>query len=127
MESRFVVKEKYIDTPSQYLGNKVSHVQLENGAECWSFSSSQYVQNAANNVKEYLMKQGEKRLPRTKSPWPSDYRPEFDVSPELSPVEASYYQSLIGILCWVVELGRSDICMETSAMASMMALPRDIT
>lgn len=122
---RFTIKEKSIGPPSQYLGNKVSQVTLESGAECWSFSSSQYIQNAVANVEEYLLKQGENILPRVKSPWPSGYRPEVDVSPELTSHEASYYQSLIGILRWIVELGRADICMETSAMASMMASPRE--
>ena len=28
------------------------------------------------------------------------------------------------MLCWIVELGRADIAMETSALASMMAMPR---
>jgi hypothetical protein len=122
---RFTIKEKSIGPPTQYLGNKVSEVTMENGVKCWSFSSSQYVQNAVKNVESYLLKQGEKPLPKSKSPWPSNYRPEIDVTPELSSVYASYYQSLIGILRWIVELGRGDICMETSAMASMMALPRE--
>ena len=30
---------------------------------------------------------------------------------------------MIGVLRWIVELGRADLEMETSAMASMMALP----
>ena len=51
---RFTVKEKYIGPPTQYLGNKVSNVTLENGTKCWSFSSSQYVQNAVSNVEAYL-------------------------------------------------------------------------
>lgn len=58
------------------------------------------------------------------SPWTSNYRPETDTSPELSPLQAAYYQSLIGVLRWITELGRADITMETSAMASMMAMPR---
>ena len=41
------------------------------------------------------------------------------------PTNGSYYQSLIGVLRWIVELGRADIVMETSALASMMALPRE--
>ena len=91
-------RKKSIGPPLQYLGNKVSQVTLANGVTCWSFSSSQYIQNAVNNVENYLLKQGEKKLPHTKSPWPSNYRPEIDVSPVLSPGLASYYQSLIGIL-----------------------------
>jgi len=64
-------------------------------------------------------------LGRASSPCPRDYRPESDVSPELSPTDASYYQSLIGTSRWIVELGRADLVMETSALASMMALPRE--
>ena len=95
---RFTIKEKSIGPPSQYLGNKVSQVTLENGVQSWCFSSSQYIQNAVNNVEDYLLKQGEKGLPSAKSPWPSNYRPEIDISPDLSPAKASYYQSLIGTL-----------------------------
>ena len=121
----FTLKEKSIGPPTQYLGNKVNLVTLENGRKCWSFSSSQYVQNAVKNVEEYRDRIGLKPLKKTKSPWPSNYRPEADVTPELSSVQASYYQSLIGILRWIVELGRADLVMETSALASMMALPRE--
>ena len=96
----FTVKPNSIGTPTQYLGNKVSKVELDNGSKCWSFSSSQYVQNAVKNVEDYLERTGHDKLkPRTKSPWPSNYRPEVDLSPELGPKEVSYYQSLIGILC----------------------------
>ena len=33
------------------------------------------------------------------------YKPELDISRELNEVDAAYYQSLIGILRWIVELG----------------------
>ena len=46
----FYVKEK----PSIYLGNKVSKVILDNVVKVWSFSSSQYVQLAIQNVESYL-------------------------------------------------------------------------
>ena len=121
----FTLKEKSIGPPTQYLGNKVSMVSLDNGQNCWSFSSSQYVQNAVKNVEDYRLKNGLGPLPKVKSPWPRDYRPEADISPELSSTEASYYQSSIGTLRWIVELGRADLVMETSALASMMALPRE--
>ena len=53
----------------------------------------------------------------------NDYRPEIDVSPELDATDAAYYQSLIGILQWMVELGRVDICTEVSMLSSCLALP----
>jgi hypothetical protein len=123
--SCFTIKPKSIGPPTQYLGNKVSEVVLENGTTCWSFSSSQYVQNAIGNVEEYLKSRNQSLLLRAKSPWSTNYCPEIDMTPELQPSEASYYQSLIGVLQWIVKLGRGDICMEVSAMASMMALPRE--
>ena len=55
---------------------------------------------------------------------PKEYRPEIDVTEELGHEEASYYQSLIGVLRWMVELGRVDICTEVSMMSSHLALPR---
>ena len=54
----------------------------------------------------------------------TSYRPELDVSPELTPRDSAYYQSLIGILRWIVELGRIDICLEVSMMSSHLAMPR---
>ena len=53
------------------------------------------------------------------------YRPETDVTPELDPEKASYYQSQIGVLRWSVELGRVDIITEVSLLASHLALPRE--
>ena len=35
----------------------------------------------------------------------------------------NYYQSLIDILCWAVELGRIDINVHTAMMSSFMAQP----
>ena len=58
------------------------------------------------------------------SPFTTGYRPEVDVTDELNSTDAAYYQSLIGILRWIVELGRVDITTEVSMMASCMALPR---
>jgi hypothetical protein len=44
---------------------------------------------------------------------------------ELGPEDVNYFQSLIGILRWTVELGRIDmIITEVSKLASHMALPR---
>src|SRR5210317_1670439 len=55
---------------------------------------------------------------------PFSDRPELDVSAVLGTKEASYYQSLIGVLRWIVELGRVDICIECSMMSSYVTMPR---
>ena len=120
----FELKEESIGVPSIYLGGKVRQVTLENGANAWSFSSSQYVQAAVENVEQHLLKQGLSLPAKAKTPFTSGYRPEVDTSSELGPVEASYYMSLIGVLWWMVELGRVDIAVEVSLMSSHMAMPR---
>ena len=121
----FELKEASIGPPDIYLGGKMRKVMMENGANAWAFGSLQYVQAAMNNVEEYLKKQNLKLSPNAKAPFTSNYQPELDISPELKPQDASYYQSLIGILRWMVELGRVDICIEVSLMSSQMALPRE--
>ena len=47
------------------------------------------------------------------------------MSRELGSTDAAYYMSLIGVLRWIVELGRIDVCLEVSMMSSHLALPRE--
>eukprot|EP00978_Attheya_sp_CCMP212_P005090 scaffold11251_cov50-Attheya_sp.AAC.1 len=81
---------------------------------------SKYVQEAVHNVKEYLGREydGRTLLKSTPTAFVKDYRPELDISEELGSEEASYYQSQIGILRWMVGLGRVDIITEVSILAS---------
>jgi hypothetical protein len=66
------------------------------------------------------------KLPnKGETPLCTSYRPELDVTPELSPQDAAYYKARIGILRWIVELGRVDICLEVSMMSSHLDLPRE--
>ena len=126
----FQLKETSIGPPKIYLGGHCRLVELDTGVKCWAFGSSQYVQAAVKNVEKalgdrQLLGDNRFKLPaRAKTPMPSSYRVELDISPELGTKDASYYQSLIGILRWIVELGRVDICLECSIMSSQIALPR---
>ena len=123
----FELKEKSIGPPKIYLGGRVRKVQLDNGVWCWSYSSSQYVQAAVKNVKLWLENPSNSHwgnLPKCDSPLPTTYRPELDTSAELNSSDAAYYQSEIGVLRWMVELGRIDICLEVSLLSSHVALPR---
>ena len=121
----WTLKHESVGPPSIYLGNKVSKVTLDNDVQCWAFSSSQYVQAAVQNVVAYLKERNLALPKRASAPFRGDYRPEVDTTPELTPQEAAYYQSLIGVLRWIVELGRIDITCEVSELASMMAMPRE--
>ena len=113
--------------PAVYLGGRVCKVQLENGVWVWSFSSSQYVQSAVKNVEVYIGRPKNshfKITSKAETPLMTSYRPELDVSSELTSRDSAYCQSLIGILHWIVELGRIDICLEVLMMSSHLAMPR---
>ena len=120
----FQLKPASIGPPKIYLGGHLRQVEIDQGTRAWAFSSTQYVQSAVKNVEEYLAKRGKSLTPKASDVIPKGYRPEIDVTPELDPGEASYYQSLIGIMRWMVEIGRVDICTEVSMMSSHLALPR---
>ena len=121
----FELKPDSIQRPTQYLGGKLRQVTLESGVTAWAYSSSQYVQAAVSNVEKYLDERNLKLPARAKTPLPTSYRPEIDTTPALNPSDAAQYQSLIGILRWIVELGRNDMCCEVSMMSSHLALPRE--
>ena len=119
----FQLKEDSIGPPSQYLGGKLRQVTMENIQEFWAFGYTQYVRAAVDNVEEYLSNKGKKLAAKALTPLKSNYRPEIDITEELGEDEASYYQSLIEVLRWILELGRVDICCEVSMMSSHLALP----
>ena len=63
-------------------------------------------------VTKYLTNLGDERwsMPKKASnPFPGDYEPEMDTTLTLNPELASWYASLIGMLRWMVEIGRVNI------------------
>ena len=78
---------------------------LENRIKAWLFSFSQYIQSAVQNVEKCLKEKVKKFPLRGETPLGSNYRPELDFTPELQAKDAAYYQSLIKMSKWMVELG----------------------
>ena len=62
---------------------------------------------------------------KVKTPLSRDYHPEVDLSAELNETDAAYFQSLIGILKWIIELRRVDICCKVSMLSSCLTLPHE--
>ena len=90
-------------------------------------SLSKCVQEVVKNVKNCLQEKepGRPWLKRIPTPFSKDYRPEVDLSPELRPKDASSNMSQIGVLRWMVKIGRVHIITEVSMLASQLARPRD--
>ena len=120
----FMMKPGSIQVPKLYLGAKLSLEELPNGAKAWALSSSKYIQDSIANLEKKMLTKGLKIRPNVRAPLSSNYRPELDSSDELDVEDASLYQSLIGCLRWMVEMGRIDICCEVSMMSSHVAMPR---
>ena len=126
IEKYFKMKEDSIGDPDMYFGAKLRKIVLINGVDAWSTSPSKYVQEAVNNIEDHLVKEhgGVKLVKHASAPFMRDYKPELDMSPVLGLTEASYYQSRIGVLQWMVEIGRIDMITEVSMLASQLAMPR---
>ena len=123
----FKTKPNSIGDPEFYLGAKLRPMTLPNGVVAWGMSASKYVQAAVAIVKTYHAKEYPTRKwgKRTSGPFPTDYAPELDTTDLLDHEKSAFYQSQIGVLRWIVELGRIDIITEVSELSSFLAMPRE--
>jgi hypothetical protein len=118
------LKDDKIEEPEMYLGAQLGKMFIDE-FECWTMAAEKYVLASVKNVEESLAKRGLFLPTRCYTPLASDYRPEHEVSAELKSDGVQVYQELIGVLRWAVELGRVDILLEVSLMATYMAMPRE--
>ena len=58
------------------------------------------------------------------NPFVMGYEAELDTSTLCDPEEASYFQSIIGVMRWMIVIGRVDISTELSMISSFLAMPR---
>ena len=124
----FQMKPGSIADPDVYLGNKLKLTTLGDGVVCWGLSSSKYVNEAVAQLEKALAERpelGKKLKKGVRSPWPTGYEAELDTSEELNAEHANFYQHLIGVLHWIVELGRIDAITEVSICAAYLCNPRD--
>jgi hypothetical protein len=89
---------------------------------------SKYVNQAVKNCQTHLtVKLNDKyKIPtRADNPFPTNYCPDTDTTEPLDPECLSFYQHLIGIMHWMVELGCVDIATVVSMLSSYLAYPRE--
>ena len=105
---------------------KLKQTRLENGVWAWALSPSKYVNQAIKNCENHLSENygGKYTLPKkAENLFRMGYEPELDESTPLDAELSSYYQSIIGVMPWMVELGRIDIVTEVSLLSSHLAYP----
>jgi hypothetical protein len=123
IQEEFKFKNDEVAVPDVYLGAKLEK-KVMNGVECWTMASDKYVNAAIQNVETKLAAESKTLPKKCLTPMASNYRPEEDVSDELQGADVNYFQELIGVLRWAIELGRVDIMMEVSMLSTHLALPR---
>ena len=124
IDQHYKLKPDSVKEPDQYLGANIGKMMLDNGVVSWYMSSEDYCKAAVENVEIWLKKKGEKLKTSTACVFPSGWKPETDITPELHEMDANYYQQQIGVLRWMVELGRIDIATEVSMLAAFSCNPR---
>jgi len=124
IQRTFKLKNDRADVPKMYLGAGISKVKSVSGTECWTLSSEEYIKSAVRNVEEKLEKSNLRLPTKCLTPFSSGYHPAEDTSPELNTEGLNYYQELIGVLRWGIELGRVDILLEVSLLSCHLSLPR---
>jgi hypothetical protein len=128
MSSFLPLKPDSVSPPEMYLSAKLKRKTFENGTSAWVLSPAKYVQQAVKNIETFLENNLEGKfalLKRGDNPFPCDNAPKEDVTPLLEPGVATYFMQLIGVLRWMCELGRIDICTEVSMLSSFAVMPRE--
>jgi len=86
-------------------------------------SLDKYCKCAVTEVKTELEKSSEQLKTKVTMPVANNYCLELDVMPKLDAQQANYYQELIGILWWIVELRCIDIVTAVAYMLRYKANP----
>ena len=123
IQTIFKLKDDRIEPPDMCLGATLS-IMEDDGIQGWCMSSDKYIKAAVENVEQELARANQRLPSKCRTPMTVGYRPERDVSAELTSEGTQRYQELIGVLRWAAELGCVDILLETAMLSTYMALPR---
>ena len=132
LRDSYTVREDAIKEPDQYLGADIGKVYFNDNTYAFTMGSATYIKNAIKNVKAKLKEDGFQYNSKLSSveysarqPFSAvEYRPELDTSAECNDEQLNFYQNLIGVLRWIVELGRIDIAFEVAVLSQYLAFPR---
>lgn len=128
LQTIFKLKDGY-GIPNMFLGMELiqfGHVSGRRDARCWGLASKEYVCRALREIQEKTIKFGF-RFPtkRCYTPLHFGYDPSLDLTDEIEDEKViNWFQGMIGILRWLVEIGRIDIGYAVSVLSSYSSNPR---
>ena len=122
----YELKPESVNEADIYLRANMEKVQTPDGRVEWAIGSRAYVKNAVKVVESLIAEDDpDAKLKSTaRNPFPTRYKPELDVTPELNDELGSRFLHLIGILRYAIELGRIGIFVELSQLSQHQVLPR---
>ena len=109
------------ESPRQYLGADTGY---DEERKCWCMGAQTYIDNTLKTVQSKLKEKGLKLNKTASSPLPTNYRPELDMSEYLDKSDHNLFQQLIGILNWIIELGRIESHNSVARLSAFLAAPR---
>ena len=102
-------------TPDYYLGN-----DYKTHKGWYAVGCKKYIKEAVRRVHD----KEKGKMKRQSVPFSPFYHPEMDTSEFLDDDGHMYYQMLVGMLNWIVGIGRFDISHATSSLARFDSCPR---
>jgi hypothetical protein len=106
---------KFIGPPDYYLGNDYK----EDRQGRWCIGCKKYLVEAIKRVERMF-----RNLKKYSHPMETGDHPELDESEIISNKGHRKHQMLMGILVWVVTIGRIDVAHSTSSLSRFTACPR---
>ena len=126
----YMLKEPQ-ECPTMYLGADISKYYVEgetNGIQCWTMSANSHVKKALevvqNRMREcsVMFRHSNKTA---ENPFSSQsYKPELDITELCNEEQVQFFQSPVGIMKWLCEIGRIDVLTETSLLLMYLPCPR---
>ena len=109
LEKYFKLKPGLTGDPDMCLWAKLCRITLRNGAVTWGMSPLNYLREAAKNCANYVKDNFPDKYTfpdHAENPFVMVYEAVMDTSKALDPAEASYFQFMISVMRWMVEIGR---------------------
>jgi hypothetical protein len=114
LQEIYVIKDPKI--PDYYLGATYNG----NPQKKWNITAKDYIKEGIKHIEKRL----NVKLREEKTPIKCNDHPEEDDSPILDNEMHTEYQSVIGMLQWIVSVCRVDICFAVSSLSRFCACPR---
>jgi len=116
IESVYLVKDSSKGPPSYYLGNDYK----KDAKGRWCIGCKTYLTESIRRIEDLLGKS----LSKKDTPMVDGDHPEEDASELLDDAGHQRYQMLIGMLNWIVCIGRMDVAFSTASLSRFTACPR---